>query len=206
LIIERHRSAAPRFEYAAFAEAILRKVRGVLFADYVRMLRSMKEIDWSSRLAAEDLAYLQQKIDPVAWYPMESFERMGNAILERLANNDVNAVRMWGRFSAEPLRNANPQLLAENDPVETLRRFRVLRSSFFDFEGLELPTLTDGHAEIVVRYHMGKTAEEAASHQTMGFFEKLLELAGATSVYARFAERSWVGDKRTLIAIDWVSP
>jgi hypothetical protein len=166
----------------------------------------MKEIDWSSRLTAEDLDYLQQKIDPSAWYPMASFERMGNAILERLANNDVSAVRMWGRFSAEPLRAANPNLVAENDPVETLMRFRVLRSSFFDFEGLDLPALTDGHAEIVVRYYMGKTAEEAAAHQTMGFFEKLLELAGATSIHARFVERSWAGDPRTLLAIDWISP
>ncbi|MGZ5966280.1 MAG: hypothetical protein ACXWP4_01335 [Polyangiales bacterium] len=166
----------------------------------------MKEIDWSSMLTPEDLGYLQQKIDPSAWYPMESFERMGNAILRRLANNDVQSVRMWGRFSAEPLRNANPQLVAENDPVETLMRFRVLRSGFFDFEGLELPALTDDHAEVVVRYHMGATAEEAAAHQTLGFFEKLLELAGATGVLARFTERSWKGDARTLISIDWVSP
>jgi hypothetical protein len=53
---------------------------------------------------------------------------------------------------------------------------------------------------------MGAIAEEVASHQTMGFFEKLLELAGATDVYARFVQRSWKGDPRTLIALAWVSP
>lgn len=181
----------------------MRNVRGALFADYVRMLRSQKDIDWSKHLAPEDVAYLQQKIEPAAWYPMATFERMGNAILKEVARDQLEAVRMWGRFSAEPLHRAHPQLVAPGDPVETLMRFRVLRSGFFDFDGLELPTLTHGHAEVIVRYHMGATAEEAASFQTMGFFERLLELAGARHVHARFLERSWKGDACTRIALDW---
>ena len=92
-----------------------------------------------------------------------------------------------------------------NDPWtrETLMRFRVLRSTFFDFEALTIPTLVDGQADIVIAYQMGAMAEEAASYQTMGFFERLLELGGATNVYARFEERSWLGDERTRLDITW---
>ena len=38
----------------------MRQVRGVLFVDYVRMLRSQKKVDWAQHLAATDLAYLQE--------------------------------------------------------------------------------------------------------------------------------------------------
>ncbi len=180
-----------------------RRVKGVLFADYVRMIRGQKGVDWTRHLAPEDLQFLQQRVDPAAWYPMVTFERMGNAILKEIADGQLEAVRMWGRFSVDQLRVAQPELLAEGNPVETLMRFRVLRSTYFDFEALQIPTLTDDHCEIVVRYHMGNTAEEAASFQTMGFFERLLEIAGATNVYARFTERVWAGDSRTLLALDW---
>lgn len=181
----------------------MRQVRGVLFVDYVRMLRSQKAVDWSQHLAAEDLPYLQMHIEPGQWYPMATFERMGNAILKYVARGDLQAVRMWGRFSVDQLRAANPLLLVEGEPMETLMRFRTLRASYFDFEALEVLVLLDDQAEIAIHYHMGAMAEEAASFQTMGFFERLLELSGAVEVSARFATRSWAGDARTLLAIDW---
>jgi hypothetical protein len=178
-------------------------VKGVLFADYVRMIRSQKQVDWTRHLAPEDLPYLRVKIDPAGWYPMTTFERFGNAILEEVAHGDLEAVRMWGRFSVDQLRAENPALVAPGNPVDTLMRFRVLRSTYFDFEALAVPTLTDGHARIIIHYHMGATAEEAASHQTMGFFERLLEVAGAEGVQARFVERSWAGDDRTVLDLHW---
>jgi len=40
----------------------------------------------------------------------------------------------------------------------------------------------------------------------MGFFEGLLELAGARDVRAAFQHRSWDGDPRTLLVIRWAPP
>jgi hypothetical protein len=37
----------------------------------------------------------------------------------------------------------------------------------------------------------------------MGFFERLLEVAGATDVFARFLRRSWAGDPQTLLDLFW---
>jgi hypothetical protein len=175
----------------------------VLFADYVRMIRSHKSVDWSRELSPEDLPYLQARIEPAAWYPMATFERMGNAILRHVARGDLQGVRMWGRFSVDELHAAQPRLVAEGDPLETLNRFRVLRASYFDFEALEVLMANERQALIVIHYHMGQTAEEAASMQTMGFFERLLEVAGATDVAARFVERSWAGGARTLLELNW---
>lgn len=180
-----------------------RNVRGVLFLDYVRMLRAFKTVDWSAHLPPEDFALIAARIDPNGWYPMEAFERMGNAILQHVGDGDLMSVRMWGRLSVGALREQNPDLVKEGDPVETLMRFRVLRETYFDFPALDVPTLIVNHAEILIRYHMGKIAEEAASFQTMGFFEGLLDAAGASDVYARFEQRSWVGDARTQLVLDW---
>ena len=184
----------------------MRQVRGVLFVDYVRMLRSQKAVDWSRHLAAEDLPYLQMHIDPEHWYPMATFERMGNAILATVTRGELFPVQLWGRYSAAQLRAANPMLLAPNDPPETLSRFRVLRQTFFDFDALEVPLLHDDEAHIIVRYHMGMPAEEAAAYQTMGFFEGLLELAGVQEVRAEFLDKSWDGDERTMLIIRWKPP
>jgi hypothetical protein len=179
---------------------------GLLFADYVRMIRSHKGVDWSKHLGSAELAYLTGRIDPAGWYPMAAFEQLGNAILAEIANADVQAVRMWGRFSVDALCAANPRLIAAGDPIETLMRFRVLRATYFDFEALDVPVLVDGEARIGIAYHMGQPAEEAAAFQTMGFFERLLEIAGAVDVYARFSARSWAGDERTLLDVVWRAP
>jgi len=184
----------------------MRRVRGVLFVDYVRMLRSQKSIDWQNQLAPEDLPYLQTHIDPVAWYPMESFERMGNAILTTVTRGELFPVQLWGRYSAAQLRAANPLLLDPDNPPETLSRFRVLRQTFFDFDALEVPMLHDDEVHIVVRYFMGMPAEEAAAYQTLGFFEGLLELAGARDVRGAIQSKSWDGDARTLLVVRWTPP
>jgi hypothetical protein len=185
---------------------LIRRVRGVLFLDYVKMLKAQKGVNWSQHLPEQDLIFLAMTIDPDAWYPMATFERMGNQILRTTARGEMFPVQLWGRYTVSQLRAKHPNLLAPGDPIETLNRFRVMRETFFDFPALEVPILHHDEAQIVVRYHMGMPAEEAASHQTMGFFEGLLELAGARELQAAFRERSWVGDPRTLIAIRWRMP
>jgi hypothetical protein len=182
---------------------VTRQVKGVLFLDYVRMVRRHKGVDWSEHLAPEDLPYLATAIEPNAWYPMATFERLGNTILRFVAKDDLRLVRLWGRFSADQLRSDQPLLVASGDPVETLNRFRVLRSTYFNFDALDVLMLHDGGAEIAIAYYMGMPAEEAASYQTMGFFERQLELAGAKAVDARFRLRSWAGDARTILVLRW---
>jgi hypothetical protein len=184
----------------------VRHVRGSLFVDYVRMLRAQKNVNWRDHLEPEDVFFLSTKIDPDAWYPMATFERMGNEILRTVARGEMFPVQLWGRYSANQLHQKHPSLLAAGDPVETLNRFRVMRQTFFDFDALSVPMLVDDEANIVIRYFMGMPAEEAACYQTMGFFEGLLELAGAKDVDAVFKERSWGNSLRTLLVIRWRSP
>lgn len=181
----------------------MRHVKGVLFLDYVRMLRSHKGVDWRPALPASDHHWLEDRIDPAGWYPMDAFERLGELILRHVARGDLQAVRMWGRLSVDLVRAATPALVLPGDPIETLGRFRVLRATYFDFDALEVPMLHDGEAQIVVGYHMGPVAEEAAAVQTLGFFERLLEVAGARDLEGEVARRAWVGDPQTLLTLRW---
>jgi hypothetical protein len=180
----------------------MRRVKGTLFVDYVRMLRARKDVDWSRYLLPQDLTHLVQRVVPEAWYPMDTFERMGLAILD-VITNDMQVVRAWGRAQIDWLRAIHENLVAPGDPCDTLMRFRVLRSGFFDFSALDVPVLHDGAADITVDYGMNPRAEEAASWQTLGFFERLLEVAGARNVTASFSSTSWTGDLLTTIALRW---
>ncbi len=182
------------------------RVKGILFVDYVRMIRARKGVDWSERLPAEDVPYLTRRIHPGSWYPMDTFERMGNLILELIAGGDLIAVREWGRLSVDQLRADQPKLVAKGDAMESVSRFQVMRSVYFDFDAIELLMLHEGAALIGITYHMGMPAEQAACWQTLGFFERLLELSGAVAVEATFVQRSWAGDARTVLALDWKMP
>ena len=170
------------------------------------MLRAHKGIDLSPYLAQADLPYLSSRVDPELWYPMETFERLGVAILHEIARGDLQLVKHFGRVSLDALCALHPNLIAEGDPNESLLRFRVLRQSFFDFPALEIEDVFEDKATAIVSYGMGPVAEEAATWQTMGFFERLLERSGGAPVRVTLAERAWRGDGRTRIQLAWMMP
>jgi len=180
-----------------------RNVKGALFIDYVRMLRGLKDVDWTKHLLPNELGFLVSRVDPAGWYPMTTFERMGLAILEEIARKDLELVEAWGRVSIDGLIRAEPALLAPGDPRETLMRFGVLRASFFDYPALTLREVHDDEAFVDVHYGMGARAEEAATRQTMGFFDRLLATAGARDVVVKLTQRSWEGAPTSTIHVHW---
>jgi hypothetical protein len=178
-------------------------VRGLLFLDYVRMIRGHKRVDWTPYLQPEDRELLAQPIDVAGWYPMETFERLGIAIVREIARGQLMAVRMWGRFQIEMVRSVHPTLVADDDPRETLLRFQTLRHAFFDYDALDVVEVRDDRGTVGIAYGMGAEAEEAACVQTMGFCERLVEMAGARDVVADFRARGWLSSPRTLVDLRW---
>lgn len=102
------------------------------------MVRSQKQVDWSIHVFPEDLKVISERIDPAGWYPMETFERLGLGILRTVAMGQLEAVKMWGRFQVDSVRRMFPTLVADGDPTETMMRFRVLATSFFDYGALNV--------------------------------------------------------------------
>ena len=167
------------------------------------MIRRRKNVDWETILPPEDLLYVWQQIVPDKWYPMSTFERLGIAILDHLEGATLDAVRLWGRFSAHQYDAGDSDLIVHGEPVESLMRLRIVRSTMFDFPAFDIPMLVDGHAYVHVTYHMSPRAEEAACYQTMGFCEGVVSLAGGTNVRAEFKQRAWAGDAKTLCDLEW---
>jgi hypothetical protein len=182
---------------------VSRRVKGSLFLAYVRMIRSAKNADWTAHLRPEDEVFLHQRIDPGGWYPMETFERMGLGILAVIARGNLEAVQAWGRFQIDDLRAARPDLIVAGDPAGSLRHFETVCGDFFDFGPLRFLEVAEGEAAMRIEYGMSKTAEEAASFQTLGFLERLVELAGARPCGVRFRARSWAGDPATIAELGW---
>ncbi len=178
-------------------------VKGSVFVDYVRMIRSRKDVDWRRHLKVEDFQFLAEIIEPEVWYPMETFERFGLGILAEIALGDLNSVYIWGRFAMDDLFRLHQALIAEENPQESLMRFQVLRASFFDFEAIGIKCLLENSATIKIGYHMGPVAEEASSYQTAGFLERLIELSGAKKPRYQFQQKAWQGSPETLIQLDW---
>lgn len=185
-----------------------RHVRGSLFSDYVRMIRRFRGVNWGTLLGPQDLELVGSQIAVDDWYPMKSFERLGDLILEHIAGGSLEAVRAWGRVSVDQLRSLTPELVAPGDAVETLDRFHRFRGDFFDFDPIRVAHVSPGKATLEIQYFMGPSAEEAACYQAMGFFERLLEAAGATDVRASFRTRSWAddGEPETRLELLWTSP
>ncbi len=179
-------------------------VRGVLFLDYVRMVKRQRATT-SAQLRDADRRYLDDQIEPVSWYPMDTFERLGLAILECFAGDVTEPIRMFGRYQIGGILKQFPELLVPNHPRDTLMRFRVLMTSFFNFPALDVLSIDDTSAEVTIRYTMCADAERAASWQTLGFFESLLALSGAAHNHCEFVARSWETPGRiTRMRLRWV--
>lgn len=180
-----------------------RHVKGSLFLDYVRMIKSLKGVDWSAYLTPDDLAYLDKRILTSQWYPMETFERMGVGILKEAARGNMDSVRLWGRMSVDALVTIYKVMVTDGDPADSLKKFSVLRANLFDYEVTEIIPRDDGGVRMKLNFRMGPPAEEAATQQMIGSMERILELSGAKNVKSKIRAKAWRGDPDTLIDISW---
>lgn len=179
------------------------RVKGTLFRDYVRTIRAHKQVHWLEHFRLEDLPYLTDHIDGNAWYPMETFERMGMAILKLVANRDLERVREFGRAQVDWLLPKHVDLLVTKDAVATIIQFQRHRQGFFDFPALEVVDVAASRALVSVSYRMSPEAEQAACIQTLGFLERLIELATSQPPKAQFLTEAWKGGARTLLEVVW---
>ncbi|HUT54460.1 MAG TPA: response regulator [bacterium] len=180
------------------------QVKGVLFRDYVRMIRKRKDVDWGPHLTDDDRELLSQLILPASWYPMESYQRMGAAIYREVAHGDPGTARAWGRAGMEELASLYVgHLIKKGSPRETLENFKAIHRRFFDFEGFDIDVVGDNHIYVIVEPEFGPYEVEGYSTQMLGSFERLFELAGAAGLKAEFRNRSWEGAGKTVIELKW---
>ena len=85
------------------------RVRGVLFADYVRIIRRALPT-WRELIDPQDVALVSSRIDLEQWYAMDAFGRLGLVILEHIIGTEHDAVRLWGREQVASILTFFPEL------------------------------------------------------------------------------------------------
>ena len=179
-------------------------IRGSIFADYVDMIRKNKSVDWSKHISPGDLELTKQIILPGSWYPLEVFSRLGEAIFREVGKGNLEAARLWGRVSVDRLSKLySIAVLVKGSPLKTLEKFKKISHLFFDFEGFEFTVRGDNHVSIKISPEFGRLAAAAYTHQILGSFQRLVELAGAQGVKAEFSAKSWEGRPQTVIELSW---
>lgn len=190
--------------YSRLVVSADRHVRGVLFVDYVRMLRRQLP-SWREVLSPSDAELVGGRVDVDAWYPLTSFERLGVAILQHVVRGEHDSIRLWGRQQVQAILTYLPALKSDDDPRDSVMRFQTFLSSLFDFGAVTIDSVDDEEAVLRVGFGMGPLAEEAATWQCVGFFEELVAASNGREATGRLLSRSWLpGEPPTTFAVTWV--
>lgn len=178
------------------------RVRGVLFADYVRMIRRALP-GWRELISPQDVALVGARVEAEQWYPMDAFGRLGLIILEHIVGPERDAIRLWGRGQVPALLGFAPELGGLTEPREAVLRFQAGFSRLFDFPALLVEQVEDERARLRLNYGLPPRAEEAATWQTLGFLEELLAQSGARETHTELVEQRWGGAVDTRAELRW---
>jgi len=134
---------------------------------------------------------------------MASFERIGAAILHRVADWSFAVPYAWGRVSAEQLSRMFANLVVAGSPSGTLIQLHGLRGAFFSFDPVVVTACNEKEATIEIDYEMCDIPEAAACYQAMGFYEGIVGLAGGKQAKASFSKRRWEGHDKSVLNVTW---
>ena len=178
-------------------------VKGSLFSEYVRMIKKAKNADFSRHLAPEDQKYMQQQILASNWYPLQSYEHLGIAILHEIVKGDLHSIRLWGKASFNELVKVYRHLVKPGDPASSIRTFDRLKAGFFNFDALEIEQPSDTIAQLTLSIAETNAAKEAIAYQMTGMVERLLELSGARNIEYVFEGRQNANDPPSKVTLKW---
>ena len=181
-----------------------RKVKGTMLVDYVRLIRSRKDIDWDKHLTKEDLEIIQGRIFPLGWYPYETFQRCGLAVLHEIANDDLKIVRALGRITMQNLVEKTYHKLAQaKDIFDAFKALQAIRSRFFNFASPYYEKAGPSSIRIILEGAPDEEGLEALCYQVIGNYEYLTELYGGKNVKLTWEKKTWEGDDSTSFTLSW---
>jgi hypothetical protein len=101
-----------------------------LVADVNRLLEQgrLSRDQLEARLAREDLALLEEKVLAAVWYPLDSYARLTQVLLDVEGHGDVGYLHERGRRVAQRLRDSGiySQFARSRDELETDRFGRLM--------------------------------------------------------------------------------
>ncbi|HUT55337.1 MAG TPA: hypothetical protein VM658_18250 [bacterium] len=106
------------------------QIKGTLLIDYIRLIRSTKNIDWERHLTPEDWELVNSRILSSNWYSSDAWQRIGRTLYQVGAKRDLNLIRTFGPMIMKGLLDVYKNILCQGDPKESIKKFEVLRRNF----------------------------------------------------------------------------
>jgi hypothetical protein len=175
------------------------QVKGTLLMETVRMMRANKDRNFNQYLQEKDLEVISKRILPSNWYPLDTYERATFAIFKEVAGGKLDVAQAWGKFVGEDLiKRFYSNLTRETDMMIVLEKFKLIRLQWFKFENpglnpIEVKAIDKNSAQIILRTDH-PTPFEPYTHQTLGTFQRLIELCGKQEVKGTIGAHKWDGN------------
>ena len=129
-------------------------------------------------LPVEDQGILSGILLYSSWYPFELYERLDNAIKEKLAPVDKHIYEKMGAFSARThLSTIYKSYLKENNPMAFCKIFHNIFKSYYDSGRVEMEELSP-HAVIFRIYDFASPSRQDCE-SNIGYIREGLTICGA---------------------------
>lgn len=180
----------------------MQKVKGTIFAPWVKGIKADKSGVYDTLLTEEDKAVLSKLILSSSWYSFETYRNCVNAVAKIVAKDDGETIRQWGRaYSDEIMTSVYKHAIKKGDPKAAMDQFLYVFKSMFDFGKVNNELLAGG--EMLVSIEAFEPDFEMFYHITRGWLERFIELCLDKSVQSEFVKKSWASDPVTQIKVSW---
>lgn len=189
-------------------------IKGLAISSLVGDVRELvgaggiSEAEIGKQLVAEDLALLDEELDPFGWYPIECYERLTNALLHLTENDGIPWLRQRGAAAAGRLLEGGlyQQLDSLRDgfswtPENSLARMRLivtLQGSLLNFSQWQVEADPDHEQRLRIVVTEAGAYPEVLRHVTDGFINGCDDAAGGGHAW----ESERVAPDRIVIRMD----
>jgi hypothetical protein len=182
----------------------MRHVKGSMFIEIVKGIKSDKSGVFDNLLTEEDKKLLSRTILLGSWYPYDVYKRCFNALAQVYAKGDMEICRQWGHAQGEEMiKSVYKSVLKEKNYKTAMERVKSIYKLMYDFGEIALSFISDNELEI--SYKGFDTDFEVSYIVGQGWMEKILEICGCKDVKSKFLVKSWEGAGDTTLHFSWTS-
>jgi len=115
------------------------RVKGSMLIDMGKMVRRNHDKPWQKYLTMDDMKIVGGMIIPAAWYPLDTFRRVGIAVLEVFGQGRPESAEDWGKNLVDRVpSDLYKNFFDKNDPKNAIRNYVSVNMRVFDFMRLKM--------------------------------------------------------------------
>jgi uncharacterized protein (TIGR02265 family) len=181
-----------------------KKAKGTMILDFVKMVRTHKDLDWNKHLLPEDWDIINSLVLPAKWYPLGFYQRCAMAAFLLMAKGDLEGARANGQLQARRLfESTYKSMVMTRDPMRALTQFVSTYGSLFNYSMLKLEKAGPQRAVAFHDYDDTGKSNAPFCSQMQGMFETLIQMTGGKNGKVVITTKQWEGAPITTFEITW---